>query len=519
MREGVGDRLALPDKTLLILRMLDGSNFATFILFAAVVAILGWGYNRAKAYGKLGMLAWLQSVVLMSPWLLFFGLFAFGIYLNLVGILFLLLASIALYIWLGRQLRAAGQEALLQQKAAERIQQAITESEPPAESKTDFEQQTALEVSPIPDEDLTLLKGIFGIDTFFATETIPYQDGAIFKGNLRGEPDTAYSKMSEKLEQAFTDKYRLFLVESPEEKPVVVILPKTNDPQTTTLAQKNLALVLLVATVFTSLEAASLLQGFDLFSDFSRYGEAIPLSLGLWAVLIAHEIGHRVVANRYQIRLSIPFFLPSWQIGSFGAITRFESLLPNRTALFDIAFAGPAIAGIVSLVLLVSGLTLSHSGSAFQLPTEFFRASILVGTLAKVVLGSALEKSVVDIHPLVVIGWLGLVITALNLLPAGKLDGGRIVHAIYGRKTARRTTLATLIILGIVALFNPANPIPLYWAVLILFLQRDLERPVQNELTEPDDSRAAWGLLGLFLMLATLIPLSVSLATRIGLGT
>jgi membrane-associated protease RseP (regulator of RpoE activity) len=144
---------------------------------------------------------------------------------------------------------------------------------------------------------------------------------------------------------------------------------------------------------------------------------------------------------------------------------------------------------------------------------------VLVGSLAKVILGSALEAAVVDINPLVIIGWLGLVITALNLLPAGKLDGGRIVHAIYGRKTARRSTLATLIILGIISLFNPANPIPLYWTVLILFLQRDLERPVQNELTEPDDSRAAWGLLALFLMLATLIPLSTSLAGRIGLGS
>lgn len=500
--------------------MLDGSeSLATFILFAAVIAILVWGYNRAKTYGRLGILAWLQSVVLMSPWLLFFGLFTFGIYLNLVGILFLLLTSVAVYIWLGRQLRAAGQEALLQQKAAERIRQAVTESEPSTESETEFEQKAAPEVSPIPDEDLSLLKGIFGIDTFFATETIPYQDGAIFKGNLRGEPDSAYSKMNDKLEQVFDDKYRLFLVESPEERPVVVILPKTNDPQTTTLAQKNLALVLLVGTILTSLEAASLLQGFDLFNNFGRYAEAIPLALGLWSVLIAHEIGHRVIANRYNIRLSIPFFIPTWQIGSFGAITRFESLLPNRTALFDISLAGPAVAGIVSLLLLISGLTLSHPGSMFQLPTEFFRASILVGSLAKVVLGSALEQAVVDIHPLVVIGWLGLVITALNLLPAGKLDGGRIVHAIYGRKTARRSTLATLIILGIVSLFNPANPIPLYWAVLILFLQRDLERPVQNELTEPDDSRAAWGLLSLFLMLATLIPLSASLAGRIGLGS
>ena len=500
--------------------MLNGSeSIATFVLLAAVVAILVWGYNRAKGFGRLGILAWLQSIALMSPWIIFFGLFTLGIYINLVGILFLLLASIAVYIWLGKQLRAAGQEALLKEKAAARIkQEEISEQSPSTDKSKESENNLAPEVSPIPDKDLTELKGIFGIDTFFATETIPYQDGAIFKGNLRGEADVSYSKMNEKLEAAFADKYRLFLVESPEAKPVVVILPKTNDPETTTLAQKNLALILFIGTILTSLESASLLQGFDLFSDFGRYGEAVPISLGLWSVLIAHEIGHRLIANRYQIRLSIPFFLPTWQIGSFGAITRFESLLPNRTALFDIAFAGPAFAGVVSFILLVTGMTLSHSGSMFQLPTELFRASILVGTLAKVILGSSTEAAVVDINPLVVIGWLGLVITALNLLPAGKLDGGRIVHAIYGRKTARRSTLATLIILGIVSLFNPANPIPLYWAVLILFLQRDLERPVQNELTEPDDSRAAWGLLALFLALATLIPLSSSLAGRIGLG-
>jgi membrane-associated protease RseP (regulator of RpoE activity) len=499
--------------------MLDGSeSLATFILFAAVTVILVWGYNRAKTYGRLGILAWLQSIVLMSPWLLFFGLFALGIYLNLVSILFLLIVSIAVYIWLGKQLREAGQDALLQQKAAERIKRATIESAS-AEEQKDAGTPKPEEISPIPDEDLARIKEIFGIDTFFSTETIPYQDGAIFKGNLRGEPDVAYGKMSDKLQKAFDDKYRLFLVESPEERPVVVILPKTNDPQTTTLAQKNLALVLLLGTILTSLEAAGILQGFDLFDNFSRYPEAIPLSLGLWSVLIAHEIGHKVLANRYNIRLSVPFFLPNWQIGSFGAITRFESLLPNRTALFDIAFAGPAVGGILSLLLLILGLIFSHPGSTFQLPTDFFRASILVGTLAKVILGSALEAAAVDINPLVVIGWLGLVITALNLLPAGKLDGGRVVHAIYGRKTARRSTLATLIILGIVSLFNPANPIPLYWAVLILFLQRDLERPVQNELTEPDDSRAAWGLLALFLMLATLIPLSTSLAGRIGLGS
>ena len=506
--------------------MFTGSeSTAVFLIILTALVILTWSYNRSKAYGKLGILAWLQSVVLMAPWLIFFILFAVGIYLDLVGIIALLLVSIGIYIWLGRRLRAAGQDTMLQQKAAERLKaEALAKIKP--ENQTEIKNGvvngdrnvSVEEVVPIPEEDLTKIKNIFGIDSFFAVETISYQEGAIFKGNLRGEPETAYSKMSAKLKAELGEKYRLFLVESPEEKPVVVILPSKNDPQPATLAQKNLALVLLVSTIVTSLEASSLLLGFDLFSNWGRYREAIPLSIGLWAILIAHEIGHRLAAKRYDIRLSVPFFLPTWQIGSFGAITRFESLLPDRTVLCDIALAGPALGGLISLFLLIAGMTLSHSGSLFQLPTEFFQASILVGSLAKVIFGSSLQEAVIDVHPLVIVGWLGLVITALNLLPAGRLDGGRIVHAIYGRKVARRTTVATLIVLGIITLANPGNPIPLYWAILILFLQRDLERPALNELTEPDDTRAGWGLLALFLMLATLIPLSPSLAGSLGIG-
>ncbi|MGK7879188.1 MAG: site-2 protease family protein, partial [Crocosphaera sp.] len=488
-----------------------------------------WGYNRAKGYGKLGILAWLQSVSLMAPWLIFFGLFALGIYLNIVGILFLLVASIVVYIYLGKQLRAEGQDVMLREKAEERIKEeeaqkatnkpSLTTEFKKDNSSTDSEVKNAGDVIPIPDEDLQLIKGIFSIDTFFATETISYQEGAIFRGNLRGETEASYKKLSDKLKATFGEKYRLFLVEGSEGKPVVIILPSSDDPQPTTLVQKNLALVLFVATLFTTLEAASILLGFDLINNWNRYLDTLPIGLALWGIFISHEIGHRIVAKRYDIKMSVPFFLPTWQIGSFGAITRFESLIPSRNALFDVALAGPAFGGILSLVLLISGLVLSHEGSLFQVPTQFFQSSILVGSLAKVVLGEQLQNAIVDVHPLTVVGWLGLVVTALNLMPAGQLDGGRIIQAIYGRKTARRSTIVTLVILGIVTIFSPANnPIPLYWAVVILFLQRDLERPSLNELTEPDDTRAGWGLLALFLMLATLIPLSPALAGRLGIG-
>ena len=497
--------------------MLNGSETTAIVLvFLVASGILVWGFKRAQSYGKLGILAWLQSVVLMVPWLIFFGLFAVGIYINIVGILLLLVASAGTYILIGNRLRATGQDLVLRERAAERLKE---ESKTEAETLSEPESiNLSNEVLPIAAEDLQTIQGIFSIDTFFATETISYQEGAIFKGNLRGEPETVHSRLAEKLAERLGDKYRLFLVESPEGKPVVIVLPSSNDPQPATLAQKNLALVLFVATIATTLEASGLLLGFDLFGDLGRYREAMPISLGLWSVLAAHELGHRFIAQRRQVRLSFPYFIPSWQLGAFGAITRFESIVPNRNVLFDVALAGPACGGFISLIILVMGLLLSHSGSTFQLPSEFFQGSILVGSLARVVLGSALEGTLVDVHPLTVIGWLGLVITALNLLPAGQLDGGRIIQAIYGRKTARRTTVATLIGLGIVALVNPSNPIPLYWAIVILFLQRDLERPSLNELSEPDDARAAWGLLALFLMLATLIPLSPSLAGRLGIG-
>jgi membrane-associated protease RseP (regulator of RpoE activity) len=417
-----------------------------------------------------------------------------------------------IYIILGRSLRTLGQDTMLKERIAERLKSQGTENivaQP--ELKTPA-------TTAIPETDLQAIKGIFGIDTFFATETISYQEGLIFKGNLRGEPENTHNQLTAKLKEVVGEKYRLFLVENSEGKPTVILLPSSRDPETTTLAQKNLALVLLVATIATSLETAGLLLGFDLFNNLGRYKEAIPISLGLWLILGVHELGHRLIAKRHQIRLSVPFLLPSWQIGSFGAITRFESLIPNRKILFDISLAGPVGGGLISLLMMITGLYLSHPGSLFQIPSQFFQGSILVGTLAKAILGPDMAKDVIDVHPLTLIGWLGLVITSLNLLPVGQLDGGRIVQAIYGRKIARISSIITIIILIIVAIINPTNPILLYWGILILFLQRELERPSLNEISEVDDARAAWGLLALFLTLATLIPLSPSLAGRLGIG-
>ncbi|MCG9892627.1 MAG: site-2 protease family protein [Thermosynechococcaceae cyanobacterium MS004] len=502
------------------------TDITTELLLLATIGFLGWGFYRARPMGKLGILAWSQSAVLMSPWLVLFGLMGLGIAVNLVSILFLLVGSVVLYIYLGKRLRAlASQNPAPKSKftappldangpaspLGSETSQAIASPESPQSTTP----ESAPEVPPIPAEELKRMQGLFGIDTFFATETIPYQDGVIFKGNLRGEPEEVWAQLTQKLEDVLGDRYRLFLVQNPDERPVVIILPSSNGPKPSTASQRILAVVLMVATLLSCCTTAGLLLQFDLFSHLERWVETLPMGLGLFSVLLVHEVGHQVMAKRHNVKFSWPFFLPALQIGSFGALNRFESHFPNRKVLFDVAFAGPAAGGLFSLAILIVGLVVSSANSLFKIPALFFQGSILVGTLARVVLGDALHQDLVSISPLVVVGWVGLVISAINLMPAGQLDGGRIVQAVYGRKVAGRTTFVTLIFLGIASL---VNPLALYWAAIILILQRDLERPSLNELTEPNDARAALALVALFLMVAVLIPLTPSLAGRLGIG-
>lgn len=508
------------------------ANATTLLIGLVALGAIAWGYVRSRPYGQLGLLAWLQSVLLMAPWLLFFGLFAVGIYLNIAAVLFLFLLATVAYIALGRRMRSLGQNELIRDRlektlAADAAQTKTSGDDPTGtstgNSATDAKTAEGLpNFMPIPSEDLTAIKGIFGIDTFFATETIPYQEGAIFKGNLRGSPQETLDRLQDNLGRASTaggdalaTLYRPYLVNGTDNRPVVVVLPIRSEPKPASKIQWGLAIVLFFAAALTCLERAGLQYSFDLFETPERWTEALPVGLSLFSVVVFHEVAHWVMAQRHNIRLSPAFLIPAWQLGSFGGITRIESVLPDRKTLFDIAIAGPAAGGLLSLGFLFLGLALSPSFGSLPLPSEILQGSLLVGALARTALGDVLQETVVQIHPFVVVGWLGLVITALNLLPAGQLDGGRMVQAIYGRKLAGQATFVSFVLL---AIFSLANPVALYWSILVLFLQRQPERPSQNELTEPDDVRAGLCLLMLLLALTVLVPLSPALAGRLGIG-
>jgi membrane-associated protease RseP (regulator of RpoE activity) len=504
--------------------MVGAENVTTILITLIALGVIVWGFVRSRPFGRLGLYAWMQSVVLTAPWLLFFGLAAFGLYLNFAALLFLFVIATVVYILLGRKIRLLGQDSKVREQL-ERMMNLPSQGDEAtdAEGAAGGATATAAKVAtatpdmyPIPAEDLAIIKDIFGIDTFFSTETIPYQDGAIFKGNLRGDPAMARQKMADTLTRKLGEKYRLFLVNGPEERPTVIILPASNDPKPATIGLWIFSGALLVATIATCLECAGIIQGFEVFTSTDRVIETLPMGLSLVSVLLAHEAGHQVIGRRNGIPVSPPFFIPASQLGSFGAITRFEAFLPSRSVLFDISAAGPIAGGALAFVLLLIGLGLSVSYTGpIEIPSQFFQGSLLVGLLAKTILGSELKNELLKIHPLVVVGWLGLIINALNLMPAGQLDGGRMIQAIYGRVALRWTTIATAVILAIVSL---GNPISLYWAALILFLQRQPERPSYDELTEPDDTRAAICLVLLFLMLAVLLPLSPGIAERLGIG-
>jgi membrane-associated protease RseP (regulator of RpoE activity) len=507
------------------------NNIVSIVTGIITLAVLVWGYIRSRPYGKFGLLSWLQSLSLAAPWVVFFVLIAVGVYPNGVFILALIVASIVAYIILGRSLRQLNQNADERAKLEARLladRMADGESQPGSidpnnrdlganlSRATGMPTTIPAEPAGMSPEDLEAVRSIFGVDTFFATETIPYQSGAIFRGNLRGEPEATYTSIAAKIATVTDNRYRAFLIENRDGKPVVVVLPTADDPKPMSATQIGLAIALLGGTLVTTAIASGLFLNFDLFSQLDRLAEVIPLALGIWAIIGSHEIAHIVAARRYNVSLSWPFFIPSWQIGTFGAIVRFQSILPNRSALFDIAAAGPITGLLLSIAMLVFGFELSTDTSLFQIPTDFFRGSIFVAGIAKLLIGDRLTASIVSIHPLVLLGWLGLVINALNLLPAGQLDGGRMMQAIYGRRVAGVATILSLLFLGIATL---VNPLALYWAIVILVVQRDLERPSSNELIEPNDTRAAIALLSFLVMILTLIPLTPSLATTWGIGS
>ena len=487
---------------------MNSNTFFPLLVLGFACLVLGWNLRRSQSFSKLSFLTWFQVLIILLPWLIYFGLFLQGIFINLATLLLFLSISTIAYIWVGGEIRKAraNQPDLTSVK---------TEVAVPKIDSKQIQPDLNVNIKPHP-EDIKKMQGIFGIETFYATETISYQQGLLFKGNMRGEPDAVYAYLSKSLSDRLGNKYELFLLNGQDSKPVVMILPNRGEALIETNPQKILALVLVISTLLTCLSLGAQLGNIDLGLHPEQFLAGLPFGLGIGAILLVRELGWRWMGQKHDVKLGLPFFLPSSQMGAFGAFSRIQSSLPNRQVLFDLAIAPAICSGFLSLSFLLVGLFLSgHHDGNLEIPSQIFQASVLVGILGKLALGGALHINLVEIHPLVVLGWLGLVITALNLLPAGQLDGGRIMQAMYGRRTAGVATFFTLLVLAIATLINP---LALYWGGIILILLRDQEGLMHNELSELEGDRDALGLFALFWMLITLLPMTATVAEKLGIG-
>ncbi|MEW5304839.1 MAG: hypothetical protein WDW36_007422 [Sanguina aurantia] len=262
--------------------------------------------------------------------------------------------------------------------------------------------------------------------------------------------------------------------------------------------------------------------GLDTWDPTSYIATAAPILGGLVALNVAHELAHRVAAAQNDVKLGPSYFVPNLQIGSFSAITPFASLLKDRRQLWDVAAAGPAAGVAVSVLLLAVGLSQSAPGGGLTpdqlvpVPSTLFQGSLLLGGLARLVLGEAAMRSQdVMISPLVVAGWCGLVSNALNLLPVGQLDGGRLVQAAYGRGALSLSSFFTYVGLGLGLL---GSSLALPFGLYIIICQREAERYIQDTVTPPSSERQTVTAIAVLAAVFVLLPMAPEIADSFGVG-
>ena len=219
--------------------------------------------------------------------------------------------------------------------------------------------------------------------------------------------------------------------------------------------------LLLFATVGTTF-----VTGYLMFGEFLNpiIGGA-TFSVAIMAILGSHEMSHKLTANRKGIDATPPYFIPGppsygplLGMGTFGAVIMQKSLPPNRDALFDVGASGPIIGFIVAAVATVIGIPFSpyvwmpKDAATLPIPLLFTVIGSFLSPFGAIppYPASALPGDYllgISLHPVVFAGWVGMIVTMLNILPAAMLDGGHVSRAVFGEKTARLLTWLSIIYL------------------------------------------------------------------------
>ncbi|HEV8385980.1 MAG TPA: site-2 protease family protein [Candidatus Acidoferrales bacterium] len=268
-------------------------------------------------------------------------------------------------------------------------------------------------------------------------------------------------------------------------------------------------------------------SGFDLFGFYAQVATqpgllllGLPFSFTLLGILLAHELGHFYACRFYGIAASYPYFIPApTLIGTMGAFIRIRSPIVNRKALFDVGLAGPVVGFLFALPALALAIAYSKVIPAAQVNTTIFWGHPLLERLLAAVLRPGVPVENIFLHPVGRAAWVGLFATALNLIPAGQLDGGHIVYSVASERH-RQISLAvaaTLILLGgpaLLASFGVRVPHELanqwpgwgFWGLLLLSL--GFRHPPLLDRWEPIDAqRRVWAVVALAIFALCFMPI------------
>jgi membrane-associated protease RseP (regulator of RpoE activity) len=242
----------------------------------------------------------------------------------------------------------------------------------------------------------------------------------------------------------------------------------------------------------------------------------LAFSLPALLILFAHEMGHYVACRLYGLPCTLPYFLPvPINFGTFGAFIRIKSPIRSKQELFDVGIAGP-IAGFLALLpFLLWGIAHSEPARLLLAPPgadEVLTPSLyLPGRCLAIVLatwlfhGRLAPGMILNLHPVALAAWLGLLATSINLLPLGQLDGGHVLYAATGR-LQRRLALPLWILLGLLGFLWLGW---LVWCVIILVIGL-FHPPVWDETTPLDPLRRKLAWIGLILLLLSFMPVPLA---------
>lgn len=229
----------------------------------------------------------------------------------------------------------------------------------------------------------------------------------------------------------------------------------------------------------------------------------IPFSFTLLMILGAHEFGHYFMSKKHNIDVTLPYFIPAPSfIGTFGAFIKMKSPIMDRRILLDVGAAGPLAGMCVTIPVLLIGLSLSEIRYETVDTGINLGSSILFSVMNWMVHGFLPDDVNLILHPIAFSGWIGLLVTCLNLLPVGQLDGGHVAYAVIGPKqrVVAKVILAVLVIIGITGWSGW-----LLWAG-ILFIMGLNHPPVVYDWIPLDRKRKVIGWLTLLIFAMTFTP-------------